>query len=50
MGVKLCLTLREECRLRVFEYRVLRKIFGPGREQVIGDGEDCTIRSFMICR
>jgi hypothetical protein len=23
------LTLREECRLRVFENRVLRRIFGP---------------------
>jgi hypothetical protein len=22
-------TLREECRLRVFENRVLRKVFGP---------------------
>jgi hypothetical protein len=27
------LTLREECRLRVFENRVLRKIFGPKREE-----------------
>jgi hypothetical protein len=25
------LTLREECRLRVFEDRVLRRIFGPKR-------------------
>ena len=25
------LTLREECRLRVFEYRVLSRIFGPKR-------------------
>jgi hypothetical protein len=28
------LTLREERRLRVFENRVLRKIFGPKREEV----------------
>jgi hypothetical protein len=28
------LTLREEHRLRVFEKRVLRKIFGPKRGQV----------------
>ena len=28
------LTLREECRLRVFENRVLRKIFGPNRDEV----------------
>ena len=25
------LTLREECRLRVFEKRILRRIFGPNR-------------------
>jgi hypothetical protein len=30
------LTLREELRLRVFEKRVLRRIFGPIREEVIG--------------
>jgi hypothetical protein len=30
-------TLREEHRLRVFENRVLRKIFGPKREEVAGD-------------
>jgi len=28
------LTLREECRLRVFEMRVLRRIFGPKRDEV----------------
>jgi hypothetical protein len=31
------LTLREEHRLRVFENRLLRKIFGPKRDEVIGD-------------
>jgi hypothetical protein len=31
------LTLREEHRLRVFEYRVLRRIFGPKRDDVTGD-------------
>jgi len=30
------LTLREECRLRVFENRVLGKIFVPKRSEVIG--------------
>jgi hypothetical protein len=30
------LTLREERRLRVFENRVLRRIFGPKRDEVIG--------------
>jgi hypothetical protein len=28
------LTLREERRLRVFENRVLRKVFGPKRDEV----------------
>jgi hypothetical protein len=28
------LTMREERRLRVFENRVLRRIFGPTRDQV----------------
>jgi hypothetical protein len=28
------LTLREECRQRVFESRVLRKIFGSQRDEV----------------
>jgi hypothetical protein len=31
------LTLREEYRLRVFEKRVLRRIFGPRRGEVMGD-------------
>jgi hypothetical protein len=31
------LTLREEYRLRVFEYRVLRKVFGPKRDEVTGE-------------
>jgi hypothetical protein len=30
------LTLREECKARVFEKRVLRRIFGPKRDEVIG--------------
>jgi hypothetical protein len=30
------LTLREEHRLRVFENRVLRNIFGPKRDEVAG--------------
>jgi hypothetical protein len=30
------LTLREEHRLRVFENRVLRRIFGPKEDEVIG--------------
>ena len=31
------LTLREECRLRFFENRVLRRIFGPKRDEVTGE-------------
>jgi hypothetical protein len=31
------LTLREKHRLRVFENRVLRRIFGPKRDEVRGD-------------
>jgi hypothetical protein len=38
MGVKLgLLTLREEQRLRVFENRVLRRIFEPKRDEVMGE-------------
>jgi hypothetical protein len=29
--------LIEECRLRVFENRVLRRIFGPKRDEVTGE-------------
>ena len=31
------LTMREERRLRVFENRVLRKIFRPRRDEVTGE-------------
>jgi len=40
---------REERRLRVFENRVLRTIFGPKRDEVTGSGEDYIMRSLMIC-
>jgi hypothetical protein len=30
-------TLREECRLSVLENRVLRRIFGPKRDEVTGE-------------
>jgi hypothetical protein len=32
----LSLTLREECRIRVFENRVLSRIFGPKRDEGMG--------------
>jgi hypothetical protein len=40
--------LREERRLRVFENRVLRRIFGPKRDDVTGEWRKL-IRSLMIC-
>jgi hypothetical protein len=33
----MCVTLREEHRLRVFENRVLRRIFGPKGDEVTGE-------------
>jgi len=38
-------TLREERSLRVFENRVLRRIFGPIRDEVRGRGGSCVMRS-----
>jgi hypothetical protein len=43
------LTLREEHRLRVFENRVHRRIFGPKWVEVTGNGGSFTISSFIIC-
>jgi hypothetical protein len=43
------LTLREEHKLRVFEKRVLRRIFGPKRDEVTGNRGRCTMRNFIIC-
>jgi len=42
------LTLREERRLRVFENRVLRGVFGPKRDEVTGNGENYIMRSLVI--
>jgi len=42
------LTLREERRLRVFENRVLRRVFGPKRDDVTGNGENYIRRSLGI--
>jgi hypothetical protein len=30
-------TLREECRMRVFEKRVMRRLFGPKEDEVTGE-------------
>jgi hypothetical protein len=35
--------------LSVFKHRVLRKIFGPKRDNVTWGGEDCITMSFVIC-
>ena len=43
------LTLREERRLRVFENRVLRRVFGPKRDEVTGERINYIIRSLVIC-
>jgi hypothetical protein len=43
------LALREEHRLRVFENRVLRRIFGPKRDEVTENGVSYTVRNFIIC-
>jgi hypothetical protein len=37
--------LEEELRLRVFENRVLRRIFGSKRDKVTGNGENYIMRS-----
>jgi len=39
----LSVTFREEHRLRVLEKRMLRRMFGPKRQEV------CALRSFVIC-
>jgi hypothetical protein len=38
----------EERRLRVFENRVLRRMFGPKRYEVQGNGENYMLRSLRI--
>jgi hypothetical protein len=45
------ITLGEEQRLRVcrVENRVLRKIFGPKREEAAGEWREYIPRIFMIC-
>jgi hypothetical protein len=35
--------------LRVLQNRVLRRIFGSKRDEVTGGGENCIMRSLMIC-
>jgi hypothetical protein len=37
--------LKEECRLRMFEYRLLRRIFGPKIDEGKGNGENYIMKS-----
>jgi hypothetical protein len=46
--VVLGLTYQEECRLSVFENRVLRRIFGFKREAAIAE-KSFTVKNSMIC-
>jgi hypothetical protein len=41
--------LREEHRLRVSENRVLRRVFGPRRDEVTGKWRGLHNEEFMIC-
>jgi hypothetical protein len=43
------ITLREEHRLRVFEKKVLRRIFAPKRDEVTGEWKSFTVRNLIIC-
>jgi hypothetical protein len=45
----LSLALREEHRLRVFENRVLRRIFGRKKDEVTGGWRKPRKRNFVIC-
>jgi hypothetical protein len=49
-GCETCsLTLMEERRLWVFENRVLRRIFGPKRDEVTGEWRKLHNEEHMIC-
>jgi hypothetical protein len=39
----------EECRLRMFEKRVLRRIFGRKRDEVTREWRNYIMKSLMIC-
>jgi hypothetical protein len=41
--------VREGCRLRDLENRVLRRIYGPKRDEVTGEWRNYITRSLMIC-
>jgi hypothetical protein len=43
------ITLREEHGLKEFENRVLKRIFGPKRDGIMGDWRKLHNGSFVIC-
>ena len=43
------LTFRKERRLKVFENRVLRRIFGPKRDEVTENGESYITKRLVVC-
>jgi hypothetical protein len=45
----LSLIVREGYKLKVFENRVLWKIFRSKRDEVMEEGGDCTMGSFITC-
>jgi hypothetical protein len=49
IDIKICLIVRELYRLRVFENRVLRRIFGPKTEKVAGSWRRLHNEDFIIC-
>jgi hypothetical protein len=49
VGVKLGLSLRVEHRLRVFQNRVLRGIFGSERQAVAGDFRKLYHEELNVC-
>jgi len=42
------LTLREKCRIRAFENRIIRRIM-DARELRIGSGEGFLMKNFIVC-
>jgi len=43
------LILRDEHMVRLFENRVLRRVFGPKMDEVTGNGQNYIMRSLAIC-
>ena len=48
VAIKWSLKLWEERRLRAFENRVLKRVFGPKRDEVTGNGENYIMRRLLL--